>query len=70
MKGIASNKINRHTDIKNTRCATRIHNKVSETFSDRKFYLKHKLSTASLQSSTVTLPVEDCRLAVESLCFK
>ncbi len=26
--------------------------KVSETFSDRKFYLKHKLSTASLQSST------------------
>ena len=39
--------------FKNTRCATRIHNKVSETFSDRKFYLKHKLSTASLQSSTV-----------------
>ena len=38
--------------VKNTRCATRIHNKVSETFSDRKFYLKHKLSTASLQSST------------------
>ena len=37
---------------KNTRCATRIHNKVSETFSDRKFCLKHKLSTASLQSST------------------
>ncbi len=33
-------------------CATRIHNKVSETFSDCKFYLKHKLSTASLQSST------------------
>ncbi len=26
--------------------------KVSEAFSDRKFYLKHKLSTASLQSST------------------
>ncbi len=53
--------------------------KVSETFSDRKFYLKHKLSTASLQSSVIitcqsaviiTLPVEDCRLAVESLCFK
>ncbi len=29
-----------------------IWNIVSETFSDRKFYLKHKLSTASLQSST------------------
>ncbi len=26
-------------------------NKVSEAFSDRKFYLKHKLSTASLQST-------------------
>ena len=26
--------------------------KVSETFSDRKTYLKHELSTASLQSST------------------
>jgi hypothetical protein len=38
--------------IKNARCATRIHNKVSETFSDRKIYLKHELSTASLQSST------------------
>ncbi len=25
--------------IKNTRCATRIHNKVSETFSDRKFFI-------------------------------
>ena len=43
---------NNITNIKNTRCTTRIHNKVSETFSDRKFYLKHKLSTASLQSST------------------
>ena len=31
---------------------TKYINKVSETFSDRKFYLKHKLSTASLQSST------------------
>jgi hypothetical protein len=31
---------------------TRIHNKVSETFSDHKIYLKHKLSIASLQSST------------------
>ena len=36
--------------------------------------LKHELSTASLQSSTgkvikITLPVEDCRLAVESSCF-
>ena len=39
-------------DVKNARCATRIHNKVSETFSDRKIYLKHELSTASLQSST------------------
>jgi hypothetical protein len=27
-------------DIKNARCATRIHNKVSETFSDRKFLFK------------------------------
>ncbi len=41
-------------NIKNTRCAARIHNKVSETFS----------------SKVITLPVEDCRLAVESLCFK
>ena len=32
--------------------------------------LKHELSTASLQSSTgKVLPVEDCRLAVESSCF-
>ncbi len=33
---------------------TKVHfkSKVSEAFSDRKFYLKHKLSTASLQSST------------------
>ena len=30
----------------------KVNTKVSETFSDRKFYLKHKLSTASLQSST------------------
>ena len=38
--------------VKNARCATRIRNKVSEAFSDRKFYLKHKLSTASMLSST------------------
>ncbi len=37
--------------VKNARCATRIHNKVSEAFSD-KIYLEHKLSNASLQSST------------------
>ena len=34
------------------------------------FYLKHELSTARLQSSTgkvmITLPVEDCRLAVKA----
>ena len=39
-------------DIKNDRCATRIHNKVSGTFSGCKIYFKHELSTASLQSST------------------
>jgi hypothetical protein len=36
----------KHIKVKNARCATRINNKVSETFSDGKF------STASLQSST------------------
>ena len=33
-------------------------------------FFKHELSTASLQSSTGnTLPVEDCRLPVESSCL-
>jgi hypothetical protein len=34
------------------RCQDSYNNKVPETFSDRKIYFKHELSTASLQSST------------------
>jgi hypothetical protein len=68
--------------IKNARCATRIHSKVSETFSDRKFIKTRAFDCQSavfdcqyhfidcqISTASITLPVEDCRLAVESSCF-
>jgi hypothetical protein len=53
--------------IKDARCVTRIHNKVSETFSDRKIYLNtsFRLPVCSLRQ----VKCRTLRLAVESWYF-